>query len=50
MILKQEFVILDCDTQIALHLDENQMINNSVKYYNINDHFIKHVVFHKKLN
>lgn len=38
--LKQDFVNLHCDSQSALHLATNQMMNSKIEHINISYHFM----------
>jgi hypothetical protein len=49
MRLPQHDVNLHCDSQSALHLAENQVIDSRVKHIDIRYHFVKQVVSEKEL-
>ena len=48
--LQQELVNLHCDSQSALHLATNQMMDGRVKHIDIKYHFIKEAVSNKRID
>lgn len=48
MTLKQKNFNHDCDSQNALHLIANQVMNNRAKQIEIRFYFTRYVVFDKK--
>ena len=47
--LKQGYVNLHCDSQSALHLAVNQVMDSRVKHIDVRYHFIRQVVSDKML-
>ena len=48
--LQQEVVNLHCDSQSALHLATNQVMDGKVKHIGIRYHFIREAVFNKRID